>query len=267
MTLHKKLVYINSKNRLSGTNSDFTYAVNLQGFKPDYVTVLQCNIPKSYYMVQNGLNTFTLREGGASAIVTIPIGNYNRTNFKTTLQTLLNGASPTLWVYTVTIPPSSGADNGKYTFTVTGNGGIQPTFDFNFTNNVSELMGFDSGTTNSFVAGSLESTNVIKLVKEDTIYIMSDIVGANNHGILQEVYTNNSTDYDNIVFINVESDQYAKPIATSNNNVYRFHLCSEDLTKIDLNGIAWTMTLCCHTKDNTNERIREYIKYRLLKNN
>ncbi len=263
--LTKKLIYINSRNRISGNHSDFSFKMDLNGIDPDFVSVLQCNIPKSYYMVQANQNTFTLSENSVDTVITIPIGNYNRINFKTTLQTLLNTNSSQLWIYAVSIPSSSSADNGKYTFTVSNNSSIQPSFTFSSTNNIYELMGFNAGSTNAFVTDVLESTNVIKLQKEDTLYINSDLVGGNHVGILQEIYCHNSADYDNIIFNNNNADLYSKNMNSANNNVYRFFLTNEDGVLMDLNGQNWTMTLVCFTKDKTNDNINQYIKFRIKK--
>jgi hypothetical protein len=214
-------------------------------------------------MVQANQNTFTLSENGVETTITIDIGNYNRLNFKSTLQTLLTNNSSQSYVYAVSIPSSSVADNGKYTFTVSNNSTIQPSFIFSSTNNIYELMGFERGSTNVFTANTLESTNVIKLQKEDTIYINSDLVGGNHNNILQEIYSHNAADYDNIVFVNNNVELYSKHINGSNNNVYRFSLTNEDDIHIDLNGQNWTMTLCCFTKDKTNDNINQYIKHRI----
>jgi hypothetical protein len=208
------------------------------------VVVLQANIPKSYYLVQSTNNTFTLTELGVPYTVTVPIGNYTRTNLKTALTTLLTAASGNAWTYTVTIPSTSQVDLGKYTITVSGNSG-QPSLTFPSTGNIHEICGFNAGSTNTFVAAVLISTNVVKLMREDTIYIHSDIVGGSTVSILQELY-GDGRDYDHIVFVNQNVPFYTKPLISNGNNVYRFYITNEDGDAIDLNGINWTMTLCVY---------------------
>jgi hypothetical protein len=258
-----KIFYINSKYRISGTHSDMNYKLEMKDIKPDSVIVLQANIPKSYYMVQEGLNTFILTEGGSSIEISIPVGNYNRTNFKTTIQTLLNTNSPNTWNYIISIPSSTVADTGKYTFLVSGNSGIQPSLTFN-NNNISELMGFETNTTYNMVNDLLISADVIKMQKEDTLFIRSNLV--TQQGILQEINAINSADFDNIVYTNTNADHYSKPINGNTHNIFNFKITNENGDIMDLNGQNYTITICAFKQDNTPDMIKQYIKYKLAGN-
>jgi hypothetical protein len=260
-----KIFYINSRYRISGTHSDMNYRLDMHDIQPDHVIVLQANIPKSYYMVQEGLNTFILTEGGSSIEISIPVGNYNRTNFKTTIQTLLNTNSPNTWNYIITIPSSTVADTGKYTFMVSGNSGIQPSLTFN-NNNISELIGFETNTTYNMINDLLISANVIKMQKEDTLFIRTNIVNVHSNGVLQEINAINSADFDNIVYTNTNSDHYAKEINGHTNNIFNFKLTNENGDIIDLNGQNYTFTICAFKQDNTTDMIKQYIKYKLAGN-
>src|SRR4051794_24594276 len=107
MIKNKRTFYINSRNRLTGTDADFTAQVDIPTTdKFDRVCVLDISIPKSYYLVQNGQNTFTLTEAKGSATITIDPGNYSRRNFATLLTAKLNTASAGLsgWTYAITVP-------------------------------------------------------------------------------------------------------------------------------------------------------------------
>lgn len=264
MTFQKQIFYINSRNRLSGADSDFSYAVDLRNFNPSHCVVLQANIPKAYYVVKSG-STFTLTEEGVDTEITIPVGNYNRTNFKNVLQSLLNLSSPNAFTYSVTIPNSSSSgDNGKYVFTCAGHT-LESQITVSSENNIYELMGFEKGSDNVFVSGSLTSTNVVKLTKEDSIFIHSNIVGGLSNDILQEIYSVDSSDYSNIVFHNHAIEHYEKEMNNKTNNVFRFYLMNEDGEKIELNGLNWSLTLCVFVKDNTNDFLKQYLKYSLSK--
>lgn len=257
---NKKIFYINSKNRVSGSNSNFAYEIDTKEFEPDFVTVLSLNIPKTYYMVQNGQNTMTLRENAVDTSITFTPGNYNRSNLKTVFQNLLNDNSSQGWSYVVSKPASNAVDTGKYTFTVTGNGGLQPAFIFNEDYQLHEMLGFDVGITNTFTADSLTSTNVIKIQKEDSLFIRSDITGQHSLQILQEVYTHYTADYDHVAFENTNPLIYAKKINNHYTNVYHFQLTNENGKEIDLNGNNWTMTICLFNRDDTTDNINKYIK-------
>lgn len=241
----KKIFYINTNMRESGTHSNFSYKIDLKDHDVDSVSVLQANIPKSYYMVQANKNTFTLTEGVTSYTITIPPGNYTRSNFRTTVQNLMNG-NGSVFTYTVEIPLKTTADTGKYYYVVSANDS-QPSFTFASDNNVYELMGFTPGT-HTFVGDTLDSENVIKLHREDTIYIHSDIAGGSTNTMLQEVYADGS-DFDHIVFINRNPEMYSKSINSSHDGVYRFFITNEDGEILDLNGLNWTMTLVAYKKN------------------
>ena len=90
-------LYVDSINRVSGTVGNFNYNITLpQGIAFNKVVVLNCTIPKTYYLIQAGYNTFTLRELSVNTIITIPAGNYSFNTWKTTITNLLNTNSPNL---------------------------------------------------------------------------------------------------------------------------------------------------------------------------
>lgn len=202
MTLvsNSTIYYINSTNRRSGTDSDFTYQIIMPPeAKYDRVCILQACIPKSYYLIQSN-ETFQLTENLTTVLISIPNGNYTRKSFATTVQGLLNANSPNGYTYAITYPSSSSVgDTGKYTFTVTNNGGIQPILTFLTTNDVNVHLGFNTGA-NPFVGNTLVSTNVINLQKETTLFIHSDIVNNGQDNILQEVFGTTEQDYGTIIF-------------------------------------------------------------------
>ena len=65
----KRIFYINTRSRLSGTDSNFTYSLPMPpNAEYDKACVLQCSIPKSYYLIEAGYNTFQLRENGSALL-------------------------------------------------------------------------------------------------------------------------------------------------------------------------------------------------------
>jgi hypothetical protein len=257
---NQKLLYINSKNGICGCHEDFSIKLDLREHHDcDRVTVLQANIPKSYYLIQEGYNTFTLTELGVDYQVIITPGNYTRSNLKTNLKTFLNDASGNGWTYNVTFPSSSQVDTGKYTYTVTGNSSNQPSFTFPSTGNIYEVMGFNDASTNVFVGDTIVSTNVVKLQREDTIYIHSDMAGGSTNTLLQDVYAE-TPDFDHIIFKNREALLYSKPINSTYNNVYRFYLTTENGLPISLNGLNWSMTISIYKKENVIDELKQHIK-------
>lgn len=258
---NKKIVYINSKNKTSGTHSNFYYNINLKKTDYTHVVVLSAQLPKSYYMIQNNLNTFTLEEDGKEATITIPAGNYNRKNLKSTLETLLNASSPNTWTYAISIPTAP--DTGYYTFSVSGNSSVQPSFIF--TSYLSEQLGFENDTTYNFVGDALTSVNVINLQKESTLFLHSSLVGTGENNILLELYAN-SADFDYITYNCGDVEAYSKEIVSNNADTHNFYLTNEDDIEMNLNGQNINFTLLFYQKDQTNDLVQKFIKYMVSQN-
>jgi hypothetical protein len=262
-----RIFYLDTHDRVSGTHENCYLQLDLPSSEEfDRVVVLSAVIPRSYYLVQAPYNTFTLRENGINTTVTIAEGNYSYSSFKSYLQSLLNSSTSQGWIYTITTPnTASQPATGKYTFTVSGNGGLQPSFIFPSTSKVYEQLGFDDSSTNIFVGSSLVSKNVVKFVLEDTLYIHSDLVGGASDDILQELFTSGSSDFSSIKFQNYSPIEYSKVLSSSTNNVYRITLTDEDSRVINLNGLNMVMTLLIYKSDDINVMQREFIKYQLLR--
>lgn len=265
MISEKKIFYINSENRLSGTNSNFTFRIDTKNNDDfDYVVLLQASIPKSYYLISEGSNTFILNETGNDTIITLPNGNYSRSSYRAQLETSLNAGSPNGWTYTVTIPNSSQTgETGHYTFNVANNGGIQPYFAF-VENSIHEASGFQPNSINYFVGDQLISSDVVKLQREDALFIHSDMCSNGSDDILQEIYTFDSIDFSNIVFINQDVEAYSKLITNKNSHVFRFYLTDDFSNEINLNGQNMNFTIMLYKKDDTLKLIRDFIKIKLL---
>ena len=262
----KQIFYIDSNDRTTGNNSDFRINLVFDKDKEfDKVVVLQCLLPQSYYLIQAGSNTFTLIEGLNQATISISPGNYNRRSFATVLTGLLNVGSPNGWTYSVTFPNvGSQVDQGLYTYSVVGNGGIQPIFKLG--TYCYEAMGFNSNSTNTFVASSLNSTNVIKLKPEDQLYLHSDICSNRNDDILQDIYAAGIATYGNILFQQFDVESYSKEFISNSNNNYRFYLTDENDNIIQLNGQNIVITIMIYRKNTIWSMLNGFIKYLLLKN-
>lgn len=261
---HKKIFYINSRERIEGTDNDFTVQVILDSnVKYDSVCILSCSIPKSYYLVQDGYNSFTLTEDDVSVVITLPPGNYSRRTFQTVLKNTLNNNSVKGWTYDITYP-STGADTGKFTYSVSNNSSIQPIFSFSSSSTVYEQMGFDMNSTNVFNNDTLISSNILKFQVENNLFIASDLVASSmGKNILLSIPCT-FPDYTDIHYETREIIAQSRPLSTNNNNVYRFTLINEDGIKMNLNGLNMTMTIMIYQKDDFFEMAKQYIKYKLI---
>lgn len=250
-----QVVSFNSKDRSSGTNSSFASSpVDLGQNKYDSVCLVQASIPKSYYNMPTGYNTFTLTELGLSTTITVPIGSYNKNNLMTTLSSLLTAGSITLghtWVYSVSYPPTTGPDTFKYTFTVTGNTG-QPTLTLTNTSPFRQL-GFENNSTNVFTANTLSSVNSINLSYILRMFIKSNIC-SNNDGNLEEILSAGSFPPLSIIYFQQYNfDMNTKVYNPNNVNSWNFTITDSYGQVIDLNGVPWAFTLVFYQRNNTHE--------------
>lgn len=242
MIKNSRRIFLNSADRASGDSSNFSITVNMPPHETfTHVCLLEASIPKSYYLVQAGYNTFTLVELGVNSTVTITPACYSATKFVTTLSAALTAASTHGWTYTMSFDSTT----GKYTYTVANNTG-QPSFVT--TTNVYEQLGFDANSTHTFVGNTLTSANVVKMQAEDALYIHSDICVGNGNDILQEVYTGGVPDFSMISYKCMDWQVMSLPISTNGSTSFRFAITDEFNRVMNLNGQNWVMTLLVFTR-------------------
>ncbi len=262
MALSQRVYTINTLNKLSGTNQDFSYQFHIpQQDNYDRVVVLAASIPNTFYVVLEDYNSFTLRENEEDTIVTITPGNYNAKLFATLIPSLMNAASPNHWVYNMSLPnQSTTVSTGKYTFTVTGNSS-QPSIIC--TANVNEQLGFPVNSINTFVDNTLTSRNTVNFSAEAALYIHSDMADNGDSDILQEIYTGNASALSYITYQCTAPEMYSKALRNNKTNIFRFTVTDERNRVLDLHGVDMLLTICLYKKDDTNKMIREYIKHRV----
>ena len=253
-------IFVDTDYRLNGTSADFDYKIDIPSdIVYDSVAVMQCSIPKSYYLVRAPYNTFTITENGLSATVTMTPGNYSFTSFRIVLSTLLNAASPRAYTYTITQPnPTQEASTGKYTFTVSGNAGVQPIITFPSSSWIYLQMGFNEASTNTFVANTLTSSNVVNFAAISGFVIKSNMVTSrgnvsiHGNGILQEILNFNTTDYSNISFQNANVEYSAKACAQIN-GVAHFTITDLDELTLDFNSGSVNFSIVLFKHDESKQ--------------
>ena len=254
-------VFVNSRDRISGTDENFTYGVNLpQELDFTHVVLLNANIPKSYYLVQKGAyeNIFQLQENDTIVTITVPVGSYLLNSFKTVVGTLLTNASPNGLIYTLTYPSLSGPDTGKWTYTQS-NGAIVSKIIIN--DHLYEPFGFLPKSVNVFNGTTLESTCVIKLQSEDRLLIHTNLV--NNYrkdDILVSINSTSSINYSSITYTCPSPEFYARNLAGKQIGTATFSLSDEDGELIQLNNLNINLTLLFFKKDPIFEQIRSFLK-------
>jgi hypothetical protein len=262
---NKQIYYINSHFKNSGSDSDFIYTININNnLDVDSVVLLDCSIPKSFYMIQDGTNTFTLVEGSYNTVISVTPGNYSRVSLKNTIQVLLNDNTQTGFNYIVSYSSTPNYDDGKFIFTVSNNSGTQP--QFIFTNYLYEQLGFNKNTTYTFQSNILTSINVINLQTESTLFLRSNICDNEGSNILQNIISTGNADYSFIIFQNNNINGYSKKLNTKNINSFYFKLTNEDNEIINLNGLNIVFTIMIYKSNQIDNLIKGYIKYKTLEN-
>ena len=254
-------VFVNSRDRIAGTDEDFTYNIDLpSGIEFTHVVCLNALIPKSYYLIQNGLeeNSFKLQENNTTVIIKVPVGNYLLSAFKKVISELLTANSPNGLIYSMTYPLLSGPDTGKWTFTQ-NNASVISSLIFN--QHLFEPFGFLAGSTNIFNGVSIESTCVIKLQSEDRLLIHSDIVSnPGKEDVLVSINSTTSINYSSINYLCPAPEFYSRAISSNNNSTYKFSLSDENGELIQLNGLNLNFTLLLYKKDPIFDQIRALLR-------
>lgn len=261
----KRIFYVNSGDQLTSSSGSFSQLLQIEpGEKYDRVTVLQANIPVSYYLVQDGQNTFVLTENGTSVTLTIPAGNYNINSFSLYLQDLLTNNSPNGIQYTCTYPNGFLSNNtGKITYTASST--ILP-ISFTFSNKLNEQFGFPANSTVNFRLTIpdrvLTSENVVKFVPEDTIFIHSNLVGEYSD-VLQEIYAQNSGPLTTISYLATDPLSYSKKLSSSSLRNATFSITDENKAPLYLNGLNMNLTLMLYREPDYYEKSTQFMKYQL----
>lgn len=240
---------VNSRNRIDGNDSNFKIEIKT---KSDYdeVALISCSIPKSWYLI-NTNDYFTLEENGSTVNITLPEGNPTRRALSQILTTQLNALSPNNYTYSVSYSNVlTSCDTGKFVFTVSDNGLIQPSLTIN--TNLFEVLGFNINSVNTFYGNILNSTNVIKLTTEDTILLKSDMIAEDNNLIAS--ITSFSEPFFSVLTYNPMI--VWRPCITRNNQVYNFYITNEDNQVLETNGLNITITLLFRKSNNSNDIIK-----------
>lgn len=260
----QQVVHINSAFRNKGTDSDFEIKIPLtKNNRFTHVGVLSVSIPKSYYLIPDGENTFIIRENEVDYTITIPPGNYSITSLLYVLNNLFTEDTSH---YHVTFPDSkTEAQTGKLSFSH-NNAHHESSFIFG-NNHLPEVLGFARGSTNPFIiignTSTLTSTNVCNFQRESTIFLHSNLASNNGQDdILLELFSSGSPDLSNINFENRGNlEEHSKMLKNGLSDSFRFYLTDEYRQGIELNGINMLITLCFYEKENINRLLTGFIKF------
>jgi len=260
-----QVLNFNSKDRVSGTNSSFISLPQILGDnRYDTCCVVGASIPKSFYNMPTGFNTFKLIENGfpAGVTITVPIGSYTKNNLQTVLTSLLTAASSSMnnLTYTVSYSSPSVADTFKYTFTISGAILVSQPSIVMSSGNLSPFrqLGFEFGTTYTFSSNILTSVNAINLSFILRAFVKSNMVIDANGNILQELLNYGSFPMLSVVsFQQVNYDMNSRKLNPAIINSWEFSLVDTFDELIDLNGIPWEITVVFFQRSSTHEVFKQ----------
>tara|TARA_R110000868_G_scaffold230985_2_gene484276 strand:- start:472 stop:1350 length:879 start_codon:yes stop_codon:yes gene_type:complete len=261
---NQQIVHINSAFRTLGTDSRFDINIPLQKNNNfTHIAVLSASIPKSYYLIAEGENSFIIRENTVDYTITLPVGNYTITSLIYTLNVLFTGDTSH---YSVTFPDGkTSAQTGKMTFS---HNNVHHDSAFIFNNNhLPEVLGFVRGSTNDFITSGntskLTSTNVCNFQRESTIFLHSSCCSnGGQDDILLELFASGNPDLSNINFESSGNlEPHSKILKDSQSNNYSFYITDEYRDDIFLNGVNMLITLCFYEKNKISALTTGFIKY------
>lgn len=261
--------YINSNNRTSGTHSNFNYQIPVNTYgNVDRVALIQCDIPKSYYLINSTNNTFQLYENGTTTNVVLQSGCYNVSQIIVEITRALNAATilSATSTYSVSFPSATSPQTGKFTFLLTSTVNTH-VIRFVFTTQVYEQMGFNLNSTNTLpytgtpFTYSTTSVNVIKLQVESSLYIKTNLISDPTQ-VLSSVFASTALDFSSIIFQQTtDIAAISKEIAVNKSNSYWFQITNEDNVIVDLNGINCNFVLVFYKANNFEKFVIDSIKY------
>lgn len=240
-------LHFSSVDRQSGTASDFTIACSIpippSGLDFNRLAVVDLALPKSWYLVVAPFNTFQLVEKKVAVTVTVPPGNYNLQQWITQVPVIITAASPNNWVYTatrVTVP-----DLGVALYTVAGSGGLQPSFIVNAGGDLSQQLGFATGTW-TFASNSLQGTIPYNGTGDFGVRLRSDLGEAEGDQTIADVMDCGLSPPGSIIRFQLqECLAQTKRFHRTGSTAFRFWLVSATSGRpIDTNGLPLT----CHIK-------------------
>eukprot|EP01050_Picozoa_sp_SAG11_P024130 SAG11_NODE_5051_length_1678_cov_50.031032_1_plen_281_part_10 len=247
----KKMIFINSSERDSGTINDFTITLptHLLTRKDNQKMRIILNdlvLPYTWYNVQSSNRSFSVRENNAAEPYQCLLqhGSYHVLQLRDHLKQQLDfysAASGDNYVYTITYDEVS----AQFTFSAVKAGGTAVvSFEFDSTSTY-RLLGFEPNSTNTFVNQSISSTRAVNMMFTDALYMHCDLPTTNinkGSGDRSKYHVSNAfakvpvntSPFSNILYANV-NDDFLTNIPERFINQIRFKFHTLEHNDIELN--------------------------------
>ena len=281
MTIRKQLIFISSKQRLSGSAHDFMLNFNdgmLKAEKGGFMrlTVVEATINRSWYSIQDGANTFQIIESHETydnvIDITFPVAYYNAIDVRSTLSGLL----PSGWTITYD------RKTNKFTFTRDRDG--TPSTRFVFTNSLYEVLGLQKGEEPTFtMVNSVVTSSVpIRVSEENAVVIHTNLPrkkysSVDNHDVINQNFKESTIlskipilapPFDNIVY-QVSTPTFTYDISADNISAVRVWLTDENEKVLQVPydwSMTWSIEYLPLESQNPLNDIKDYMKLMILSN-
>jgi len=236
--------YLSSiKFNFSGLLQDDIYLVRT------YITVLNAQIPVSFYIIDETDNVLNYTVNGLSNVITITPGNYNGNQMVSTLNTEFTSKSSP-------ITAALNSLTGLLIFFISGAGANTVTF--LSTSTIKSILGFDVNISNNNV---ILLPYQLNLLGKKKLFI-------NSNNLRNSAFTSKSlSSVQTIATIPVDQPPYSMINYTSVSeleknilfnrslDVLDIQIVDEDNKYINFQNINWSITLCLTIEKNDHEKI------------
>ena len=262
----KKINDIEVKPFISKTSSSSNFNIDL-GLSSDVssydrVCLGRCSIPRSWFDVEAPYNTFYLQENSSTVLITITVGMYNVNTLKTAIAAALTLSSPNSLTYTCYYPNAAiEVNTNKFRFECLSNNALSKKLIF--TDGMYQQLGFEKGSTNSFVGSNTElySTNSISISYINRLFLKSNICEKAHDQMLSEILIAGNFQSTSFVYFentnyDVNSREFTNPVDT----YFSFGLYDRYGNIVNLQGLEMVFSLILFKKNATDKMLMEDLK-------
>jgi CRISPR/Cas system-associated endoribonuclease Cas2 len=211
----EKLLIINSRDKISGSNSDFTVQFN-DSIAQEVVKIIckEFYIPNQFYNVENDgkrkNNTLVLNQNGVGNLtISVPEGQYNIDTLIATLKTRIDN----ILIDNVIVTITKNNTTNKLTFTFTGaSNPANNNVSFVDTSLIKSLIGFDAtipavSTVNMPYPWNLNQLQYVQVHSPELASTHGMDAGANTTINLLETVSLNSTGFGGVAYKQANDDE------------------------------------------------------------
>ena len=268
-------IYISSEKKISGTNANFRYVLNIDNTllqKCTHISTTYVKIPKSFYNISSGYNRFILIEDTQETIIYVPPGNYTKTQWYEQVKRLLDENSQFSIKYIVADEHNT-YNTGKMLIVAEYIGIHSIALKFEGEKDMNAEFGCAKNSTNYFINDNIFiSPMVINLnSRSSMIYINIDQIsskvsnGNNNSNTLCILNGESTSPFSNIVYYWEDLVINMKPLTNAVDSIINIKILDENEREYDINNASIFITLHFFKyNENLLKKINNYIDYKLL---